>query len=505
MRARLGDCFPDPLTPHWPSTANPVTCEARQVYALTAIACCVPRAHVLVLHDQEATNHLRSCMTRGCKYMDFEIERTTTAEELGHFLHSAQLHAFPSLRSLNSFTNMSVREKMTSTHGGVLSEHSNNTTTVGNTAIMDCIVVSIRGAHQASSNVLSTLIDAVHACQVRCIDATAEKAHRDPAAVSVTHSIPSVHIVLFCRQKGYTDVLSERLRSGFALSTFVSSLTMDRAPVLRGNNIRNSSIINKRNMMELLSFPESLSTVTCSYEVTGYLRHLLLVLRGSMLPGNTTGCYAVRRFHTHVQVLRAAAVLFQPPPEALVARVLPDSVPQRRTVLTDRNNNSMLSTPGGIGPPDFTHVVVTPTDVLCLLCPLVAHLETLRRRPLRFLSSTLRGQESGSSQHNKGLPLLLHVSQPSVGEEGDMISHVSPRAGASLEDVDGKESMMRLSPPHSGPTGSRPLGSAKVTRAYNNDANETYDEAANDELLSYTEVREFLRLVIINYSAPAPG
>eukprot|EP00796_Vickermania_ingenoplastis_P005217 gene5217-3735_t len=440
MKASLIECFPDPLTPQWPATANQVTCEARQIYALAAIACCVPGAHVLVLHDQEEpSSHLRSCMTRGFRYVDFTITPATTATQLAGFLAHSEQDPRPGSGA--------AREKDAD-------RLQRDSSTVSDTfSIQDCVVACIRGAHHASPGVLSTLMDAVSVGQVRY-------AGKDSGGA--TRGIPSVHVLLFCREKGYAEMLPESFRAGFALSTYVSSLTMDRAPVLRSNNMRNSSIINKRNLIDVMANGASLDTVSLSGEVSAYLRHLLLVLRGSLLPGTTAGTYAVRQISMHRRILCAAAVLFQPPPEALAIRPLQDvGAPSRRpSTGAVTTNNSLVGSSAGAT--DFSHVIVSPSDVLCMLCPMVAHVFTITRNQIRSLTATTtihQRQDSSSSAANsagvpahrglsRGFPAIISATDDAPdGPAPPSAIHALPEHGGSIMEA---QAFIRPSTFHAG-------------------------------------------------------
>lgn len=706
MKTTLNECFPDPLTPAWPVTSNPVTCEARQIYALTAIACCVPGAHVLVLHEQENANLMRSCMTRGFRYVDFTIEPSTTASEVAHFLFQAQCACVgvggPDSSDRTDLVLTAGSEKVASLipqlgrgmpgGGPPTSPMTTNNKTANRTpltgssqagrwnespanpasssqatflpSLQNRVVASIRGAHQASPDVLSVLMDAVSVAQVRCpkvhptdfeeeispasaapphqsdpdddvsvakrgkekevskksqrpipyslhrgnhaedgvrAEATQNSGssfppaqrfladhqgnmstattnnHNKPAGTQdrpcyVTHHIPSVHIVLFCQEKHYMNALSERFRSAFALSTRVSLLTMDRAPVLRGNNIRSSSVINKQNLMEVIAHPNSLDSVGLSVVVSGYLRHLLLVLRGSLLPGNTSGAYVARQNGLFLRLLRAAAILFEPPPDALLPiRALPPDAqsfalsprtdllttsPSRKgrssgTTATSssaahhrdpaaaasevtRLDPSLLSA-GVVGPagaagakstPNFSHVVVSPADVMCLLFPMVAHHFTLRPEDLRFVGSPFITHTAPSSSH-------LHYRQESLSSIGGVTAgrargaaqHAllfrGPPGSSVLEELERGSTVVANHAEHSfvsefpnfafGPKAvssttpshlPAPQGEVDGSPGRGSRRGTTKPPA---DTVTYTELKRFLRYVVINYSSPAPG
>lgn len=271
---------------------------------------------------------------------------------------------------------------------------------------------------------------------------------------------PSVHIVLFCAQKCYTELLSETDRAAFALSTCISVLSTSQLNLLYPVNLRHSSFLNKKHLQEVLAFPEMLDTVSVSAVVSGYLRHLLLILRGSALPGDTVGKYVMRYLPRYLRLIRAAALLFYPgvdfrtPPESRHLLMPSSSATfsspgagnsflglssirgsaREGSSVSRRAPNTALNTSGsGTGdssvdvPGDanlsvhgntifdaspsrsvnpshsasrsstFADVVVTPTDVLCLLSPMIAHLFSIRVAQLQFLLQSSSSSPSPSA------------------------------------------------------------------------------------------------------------
>lgn len=726
MRASLPECFPDPLTPSWPMTSSPINCEARQIFAVTAIACCVPGAHVLLLHEQGNTLSLRSFISKEFKFFELAIDSDTTVEHISKFLVSASeaslagrwgrsftgssaargglpavqsaaknssssgvglcgngglavpissgysegitpvTHSFtggfkssPSSfiqrtsnaersssrlsNSVHSTLELEQQPNPTSSTSqgkgscpvgacGVPTENSSgiigvlpqlsarkssrgngrlfsltdvptatksklpstgnngpppaaSTSEVGRTT-PQTVVACIRGVHNASPAVLQAIMDAVSVGQVHYSGGDSHhslgnappvvgKRDKSTSGISVgggwDHSFAgssgaldelhsrscsaslappsssgaldmelgvesmmgtpilrddrpvspsllsqstsytlsrSVHIVLFCSQKSYTEVLSESDRSAFALSAFLSALNENQPGMLYTLNLRHSNIVNKKRLQDLLNFPDALDSVGVSAVVSGYLRHLLLVIRGSALPGNTVGGYAMRHPERYLRLLRAAAVLFDPGLELLSsAGVYHHSVhstsmsssftpgippyydlPKSRSPLKMNDQEVAISArksqivtsntsvrsiveyscdstsdahgvfpcfhPStdyaslGVSPfqglathqPNFADVVVTATDVLCLLCPMIAHFFTIRVAQLGFLFHT-SSNASLSSLHSSPLRVpRAGFSIPFSSSGGNSLStlssfHHSPSAiGAAPSD-----------------------------------------------------------------------
>lgn len=878
MKASLLECFPDPLTPAWPLTTSPINCEARQIYAITAIACCVPGAHVLLLHEQENMDSVRSCIAKEFRFLDFQIEPTTTVEQITNFLvaasevsltgrgprSSAGRYSGPIASSMNrnnvfvggggggvgggystggfhssagpddltmpslastaamkaSFTEdnsligapahsessfhpppspepeavFSVKPSnhrgKSSSSSGVLSPGmastplitfsrpysgkkprwsgtgATPTTTPGmprakssqfggttgsvygygeGKGVAQPVVACIRAAHVATPVVLETIMDAVHIGQMRVSsswtthsgvpfsaggrreDASAgrggfhsfdmalpshenegEEPFSRPRSIhsSTPHAVdpysmmegrlgnspldgggapasllpvssdsysssftyalpPTVHIVLFCSQKCYTELLSESDRAAFALSMCISVLNVNQLNLLYPLNLRHSSFLNKKHLQEVLASPESLDTVSVSAMVSGYLRHLLLVIRGSALPGDTVGGFVMRYLPRYLRLIRAAALLFYPGGDFLAPTgsrhlskpsssasfsspgvgnsllgisSMRDSTREgtpvgsrtqntpRNTTTTTNNNSgsataeSSVDTPGdgnhsllamntvpgslffhspnpshsGVRSSTFADVVVTPTDVLCLLSPMIVHLFFIRVAQLQFLlqSSSSSSSPSALSRTYFAFPqdgVSSHFDVPKGGSFSlGSTSHKSVRGRSPHPpSADGPPRMGSFFTPAGSPpsrearrrashSGSLPKdyrrpslphpksgrghrrgserkysrdsegrdirreergGSARLSFSAHQGKEESFSKDGSDflnarqhanreemnprtrqnnvskgeltsagpEALSYAEVREFLRYVIIRYSNPTPG
>ncbi|RNF21323.1 40S ribosomal protein S24e [Trypanosoma cruzi] len=89
MRLSINQCFPDPLARQWPATHHPVLCECRQLYVLVSICCCVPSAHLLVLHDGMSNSTVTS-MPKGPTYLELRITEQTRREAFCGFLMRAE-------------------------------------------------------------------------------------------------------------------------------------------------------------------------------------------------------------------------------------------------------------------------------------------------------------------------------------------------------------------------------------------------------------------------------
>lgn len=468
MRPSLLQCFPHPFTRQWPTTGNAATCECRQLYALVSVCCCVPNTHLLVLHESTHLNsNLITSMPKGPKYVDFSITPRTTPDDLRSFLVRAEMaaaapHHFASPgisgsggSAFNSVPPSSLEEaSVFSPRSPSESRNEVSTSTMASASAAasmsrrsksplarsvvvtqrQVVVVCLHGIADASPAVQSTLMDLLMFEQVRTH-------HR---AVCV----PTLRIVAFCSSRNYAMVLPESLRALFTLSTYVSTLASDSAVVLQTATSTSSNIVNKRFMLEVMTSPDGqslLETVTLSGTVTRYLRHLLLVLRGSFAAGMSPGVSALRRIPRWNTILKAFAILFMPDEDQLRARG-----PQVRSALLqsynragttsmalDRTSHSAvyrssataahrllspesrgtsgvasmatrraggdhgtaeerneISGGGGGGltpsasivvPPSvvaiesFSNVVVSPSDVVCVLPCLLAHLMTLPR------------------------------------------------------------------------------------------------------------------------------
>ncbi|KAG5464117.1 hypothetical protein LSCM1_00297 [Leishmania martiniquensis] len=467
MRPSLIQCFPHPFTRQWPATGNPATCECRQLYALVSVCCCVPNTHLLVLHESAHLNtNLITSMPKGPKYVDFAINPRTTPEDLCGFLVRAEMaatgHPFssppgsgsplgaPGSEEPSVFSPASPGESRhealaaaAAPIGASQIRHQSPPLSRSTVAQRQVVVVCLHGIADASPAVQSSLIDLLMFEQVR-------NHHR---AVRV----PTLRIVAFCSSRNYAILLPEPLRALFTLSTYVSTLASDSAVVLQTATVFSSSIVNKRFMLEVMTAPDGqslLETVTLSGSVKRYLRHLLLVLRGSFAPGLSPGALSLRRIPRWMTILKALAILFMPDEELLRSRS-----PQMRSALLQsytRSTQSMTferttqtathreatvahrsmspetrvahQQPGGshsvesrgrrqaghaAAPAEersgdnaaiesFSHVVVSPSDIACVLHCLVGHMMTMPREMvpsegILSATSTMMGNAAGSS------------------------------------------------------------------------------------------------------------
>ncbi|KPI88530.1 hypothetical protein ABL78_2342 [Leptomonas seymouri] len=485
MRPSLIQCFPHPFTRQWPNTGNPVTCECRQLYALVSVCCCVPNTHLLVLHEPtHVGSNMITSMPKGPKYVDYRITSRTTADDFcgflmraeaaastlthgvggseEHFAFSRELDEIYSPAHPNSTQNNNGAESKASPPYSSLrytesagSPYARSRSALGQRQV---VVVCLHGIAEASAPVQSALMD------VLCF----EQVHSHRRAVRV----PTLRVVAFCSCRNFALFLPETLRAAFTLSTYVSTLSVESAVVLQTSNVTSSNIVNKRYMLEVMMSPDGqslLETVTLSAAVLRYLRHLLLVVRGSFCCMLSPGALALRRLPRWATVLRAMAILFMPDESLLRARVLhtrsahlhsftaraltlvapervahsplqrrgggashrptspearnsgaggssltspqylqhspgsPYSVaPTRRAYLTvdgpDEAEDS--SSPGPIH--SFSNVVVSPSDVACVLSCLLGHLMTIPREAVPSediitATNAMMGPAGGSS------------------------------------------------------------------------------------------------------------
>ncbi|AYU83645.1 hypothetical protein LdCL_360035900 [Leishmania donovani] len=497
MRPSLIQCFPHPFTRQWPATSNPVTCECRQLYALVSVCCCVPNTHLLVLHESAHLNtNLITSMPKGPKYVDFAITPRTTPEDLCGFLVRAEMAAtgppFAASAGSGGVVGASTSEEVSASHaspGESLHEGFAPTTAPtsasqtrnqwsplsrSTVAQRHAVVVCLHGIADASAAVQSALMDLLMFEQVR-------NHHR---AVRV----PTLRIVAFCSSRNYAILLPEPLRALFTLSTYVSTLASDSAVVLQTATATSSSIVNKRFMLEVMTASDGqslLETVTLSGTVTRYLRHLLLVVRGSFAAGMSPGALALRRIPRWMTILKALAILFMPDEELLRSRVQ-----QTRSTLLQSYSRATSSTtfertmncathrtatpvsrsmspetqaahqqPRGLqsvgsderrqadhttaatvegsensksGGGDsaeiksFSHVVVSPSDIACVLHCFVGHLMTMPREmapseEILSATSTMMGNAAGSGSLVEAYGRMLNA-------------HRYGKAGLSLQD-----------------------------------------------------------------------
>ncbi|KAK7196194.1 hypothetical protein NESM_000554600 [Novymonas esmeraldas] len=501
MRPSLIQCFPHPFTRQWPNTGNPVTCECRQLYALVSVCCCVPNTHMLVLHESaQLSTNLITSMPKGPKYVDFAITPRTTPEDLCGFLVRAEMAAsgllstastgggggggplqpedvsvfspaspadsrqevfIPASASVSAAASMSVSQ---------VRQHRRPSSPLSRSMVAQrqVVVVCLHGIADASAGVQSALMDLLMFEQVR---------HHNRAV-----RVPTLRIVAFCSSRNYAMLLPESLRALFTLSTYVSTLASDSAVVLQTANASTSNIVNKRFMMEVMTTSDGtslLETVTLSGTVMRYLRHLLLVLRGSFAAGTSAGALALRRLPRWMTILKAFAVLFMPDEELLRARAPPirsallqsysrattaaalerttHSATYRVTVGGHRSLSSEArlataqpgaSSPAGAGgrrPGDsaavadergetlhgggsgysdaiesFRSVVVSPSDVACVLHCLMAHLMSLPREmvpseDILSATSTMMGNAAGAGSLVDTYGAMLDVHRRGKG------------------------------------------------------------------------------------------
>ncbi|KAG5490162.1 hypothetical protein JKF63_00281 [Porcisia hertigi] len=290
------------------------------------------------------------------------------------------------------------------------------------------VVVCLHGIADASATVQSALMDLLMFEQVQ----SHNRAVRTQA----------LRIVAFCSSRNYAILLPEPLRALFTLSTYVSTLASDSAVVLQMASASSSNIVNKRFMIEVMTAPDGqalLKTVTLSSFVKRYLLHLLLVLRGSSVMGMSPGALALRRIPRWVTLLKALAILFMPDEELLRSRapqtrsallqtytrttmsatferaahlatqraattVPSTTLPERRAAQQEVGESQSVEAAGGLRQVDpsatsteersntpqnggggkvaiesFSNVVVSPSDVACVLHCLVGHLITMPR------------------------------------------------------------------------------------------------------------------------------
>ncbi|KPA81244.1 hypothetical protein ABB37_03662 [Leptomonas pyrrhocoris] len=339
MRPSLIQCFPHPFTRQWPNTGNPVTCECRQLYALVSVCCCVPNTHLLVLHESmRVTGNMITSMPKGPKYVDYRVTSRTTAEDFCGFLMRAEAAAasgsahgagapeepvafsrgpdevyspmsFNSLQNNDGFESKAASSSNAPRHPeAVVSPVARSRSASGQRQV---VVVCLHGIAEASAPVQSALMDVLCFEQVR--------SHRRAMRV------PTLRVVAFCSCRNFALLLPEPLRAAFTLSTYVSTLSIESAVVLQTNTVASSNIVNKRYMLEVMTSPDGqslLETVTLSASVLRYLRHLLLVVRGSFSATLSPGALALRRLSRWATVLRAMAVLFMPDETFLRSRAL---------------------------------------------------------------------------------------------------------------------------------------------------------------------------------------
>lgn len=605
IRPTFIQCFSHPFSRHWPSTGNPVTSECRQLYALVAICCCVRNTHLLVLHESPSLNtSMVTSMPKGPKYLDFRITTRTTGEDFCSFLVRAQLAAttppmIPSPIVENLYSPVSPggdlgRQGRT---GSVLASpppHPNSSASHR----PGVVVVCLHGIAEASDDVRSAIMDIL----------TCEQVRSNRRAVKTA----TLRLVVFCNYKDYTRLLPESLRSAFALSTYVSALSSDSAVVLQTALVSTSNIVNKRFMLELMTAPdgaELLETVTLSSSVARYLRHLVLVVRGSAVTCLPPGTNILRWIPRWLVLLRAAAALFMPDEELLKSRSLPfrsaamqvfgrasDYLLDRHATPTSRGSSTLMYPSRPTHPADraeatvsrrvslsdggepvgykatephtastscdassgeiksLSHVVVSPSDVVCLIMSLITHHMTLPREfvpssdvleAINTMTTPNLGSVAGTTKLRQVYEPLLaaHVIHGRVmniqdagvwdavaaswqlrhgpqtaftahrrdphgtvggGLENSLLSNPTKaersfqgRGASSVQSAGSGYSSVYGSPIRTLFSGDSPRRSMSGHRGLTG--------AACSPLLNYCEIRELIRATLVCRSAPAPG
>ncbi|CCW60141.1 unnamed protein product [Phytomonas sp. EM1] len=409
MRPSLSKCFPNPLTHQWPSTSKPILCESQQLYVLVCICCCVPNTHLLVLQEKESTDMV-TFMPKGPRYVDFRITARTTPEDISSFFLYAEtasvsgvannlLHSTAPQEAESAdlpgpeFSPRSPRQSLPrgaepATRAGSKTQRDDERLQPAELQSQkqwrqrQVVVVCLHGIMAASPAVLSVLTVVLSFGYV---------SHN-----RVTKMVPSLRIVAFCDHHMCAAVLPESIRACFALSTFLSGMVKDNAVILQSNNSKYSSIVNKYYMNEVIfsSAGSSLvETVTLTGAVSRYLRHLLEVVRGCLVMELASGPFIMRRVSKYITLLKTAAMLFMPNEEDLMRRTPGRWMSPRVQGLdvrancfhvsldTNANDSDLVSVNSSMVKPLSTleHVVVSPTDVICLLPVFVTHHLTLRK------------------------------------------------------------------------------------------------------------------------------
>ncbi|CCW66891.1 unnamed protein product [Phytomonas sp. Hart1] len=401
MRPALSQCFPNPLTHQWPSTSKPILCESRQLYVLVCICCCVPNTHLLLLQEKECTD-IVTLMPKGPKYVDFWITVRTTPEDISSFFLRAETASVSGVASNSSnavtrkgtrpispqrleFSQISISQDLPGDSQlgaeaglGTLSDDRRLQSPKQQRQV---VVVCLHGIMAASPAVLSVLTMVLTFGYVY---------HN-----RVTKMVPSLRIVAFCDHM-YASVLPESIRACFSLSTFLSGMVKDGAVILQSNNTKYSSIVNKNYMNEVIFSPNGYSlvkTVTLTGAVSRYLRHLLEVVRGCIVMELAPGPYIMRGISKYITILKVAAMLFMPNEEDLVRRTPGRWMSQRIQGACSRTSSFLMSMDSNAIDSDLNnvnnstarllstleHVVVSPTDVICLLPVFVTHHLTLNK------------------------------------------------------------------------------------------------------------------------------
>lgn len=537
----LSQCFPHPFTRQWPSTSSPVNCECQQLYVLVSVCCCVPKAHLLVLHEG-VPNDMVTSMPKGPKYVAYQIKARTSPEDLAGFLHRAQVAAIPGPMNSNSGSGGSSRRQSSrprnelSLSGFFLRRHHESTGVTdksGNTSFRVQVVVCLQGIEVASPAVLSLLMDVLNHAMV-------------PLAAG-PKSVPSLHIVAFCDYRRYVSELPTSVRASFALSTYLSAAALDSAAVLQSINPLSSTIVNKPNMLEVMCSTDGqqlVETVTFTSTVKRYLRHLVLVVRGSTVSELASGTTLIRQLFLFTTLIRVAALLFAPSTELLRFRTGDGRAAQHSlsgapyspaegagnfTIQHSGENNCSTATIHS-----FQHVVVSPADVLCLLPALVTHHFTIHHSVV-----DIRGCMTEAAQRLTGLAIPPpDKDRPSTTKRPWDVNMVmialQPHPKAAVDttsngNADQLDQVTEESVTGDGPptVTNFPQASNWVTRLESPQRQRAQvspgerttwrpevsgpspmsveDSITQSAFLHYGEVRDYLRATLVCYSAPAPG
>lgn len=432
MWPSINQCFPDPLAGQWPATHHPVLCECRQLYVLVSVCCCVPSTHLLVLHDGMSNSTVTS-MPRGPTYLEFRISEQTEREAFCGFLMRAESASVSSAAGAMGGENLQMT------------------------------VVCLQELSAASPQVISALMDVLTFGILRI--------------GNTVRRVPSLRIVAFCDARVYASVLPEHLRSAFALSTYMSALSMESAAVIQSADAQSSNVVNKHHMLEVLQSADGkalVETVTLSGEVSRYLRHLVAVLRGAMLTHSAPGCHILAHLPDMLRLLKVVALLFAPSARAR------GGGPHLSLRLASPTSHHLRDAEPITS---FAHVVVSPAHVMCLLCPMVAHRFTVQRAMVAPpCNNAAGGVKDGAWQAG--------------------IERTS--ATAALWDAKAVRWLSRLC----GTSGDVAVGcaddAARLALSVTRDATRTLREL-HEELLSYPECREVIRATVIQCSTPPSG
>ncbi|EKF31565.1 hypothetical protein MOQ_004596 [Trypanosoma cruzi marinkellei] len=431
MRLSINQCFPDPLARQWPATHHPVLCECRQLYVLVSICCCVPSAHLLVLHDGMSNSTVTS-MPKGPTYLELRITEQTRRETFCGFLMRAES------ASTASAPNGFVEEPRQVT------------------------VVCLQELSAASPQVLSALMDVLAFGLLR--------------VGNTVKRVPSLRIVAFCDARTYAIALPEHVRNAFALSTYMSALAMESAAVIQSADTQSSNVVNKRHMLEAMLSADGedlIETVTLSGEVSRYLRHLLVILRGVMLVHSAPGCYVSTCISRMLRLLKVFALLFAPAAHDRVGKLH----------LSLRSTSSPSHRGTDLAPiTNFSHVVVSPAHVMCLLCPMVAHLFSIRRA---MVASTF-GLDSESRKNSVSLANGEGARAAVTLWDARALHWISAAGNTHADATFNGDETARL-----GLSSTRDI--ARVLRGM------------QEEWLSYLECRELIRVTVMQHSAPPKG